>query len=263
MDKGMKLKDIIDIIESRAPLRYQDDFDNSGLQVGSPGNEVRRVLVCLDVTEAVMDEAERLGCDLVLSHHPLIFKALRQVGDATYQQRCAVRAVRSDIAVYSAHTSLDNAPHGVNHKIAELLGLERLGWLSPRPDGESGSGLVGELREELPYGEFLESVRAKFGVKALRCSRADALSPIRKVALCGGAGAFLLPQAIASGADCFVCGEFHYHDYFENAGVRLVELGHYQSEQYTQQLLRDILHEAFPTLETVLTGIDTNPIDYM
>ena len=100
-------------------------------------------------------------------------------------------------------------------------------------------------------------------MKALRCSRADALSPIRKVALCGGAGAFLLPQAIASGADCFVCGEFHYHDYFENAGVRLVELGHYQSEQYTQQLLRDILHEAFPTLETVLTGIDTNPIDYM
>ena len=171
--------------------------------------------------------------------------------------------MRSGIAVYSAHTSLDNAPHGVNHKIAELLGLERLGWLSPRPDGESGSGLVGELREELPYGEFLESVRAKFGVKALRCSRADALSPIRKVALCGGAGAFLLQQAIASGADCFVCGEFHYHDYFENAGVRLVELGHYQSEQYTQQLLRDILHEAFPTLETVLTGIDTNPIDYM
>ena len=145
----MKLKDIIGIIESRAPLRYQDDFDNSGLQVGSPGDEVRRVLVCLDVTEAVMDEAERLDCDLVLSHHPLIFKALRQVGDATYQQRCAVRAVRSGIAVYSAHTSLDNAPHGVNHKIAELLGLERLGWLSPRPDGESGSGL---FRRDTAFG---------------------------------------------------------------------------------------------------------------
>lgn len=258
-----RVQDIAAAIEKTAPLNFQDDFDNSGLQAGFPSAEVGKVLVCLDVTEAVVQEAASLGCGLIVSHHPLLFHALKQVSDATYQQRCAVRAVRSGIAVYSAHTSLDNAPHGVNHKIAELLGLERLGWLSPRPDGESGSGLVGELREELPYGEFLESVRAKFGVKALRCSRADALSPIRKVALCGGAGAFLLPQAIASGADCFVCGEFHYHDYFENAGVRLVELGHYQSEQYTQQLLRDILHEAFPTLETVLTGIDTNPIDYM
>ena len=145
--------------------------------------------------------------------------------------------------------------------MARKLGLENIEVLDSEGDG-IGLGVTGYLPQPLDPETMISVVKDRFALKGLRCSRPLGRK-IEKVALCGGAGAFLLPQAIASGADCFVCGEFHYHDYFENAGVRLVELGHYQSEQYTQQLLRDILHEAFPMLETVLTGIDTNPIDYM
>lgn len=257
----MKLNDIVSAIEGRAKLSYQDDFDNSGLQVGSLNNDIGKVLVCLDVTEEVVAEAVDKGCNLILSHHPLIFKALRSVGDASYQQRCVTRAIRAGVSIYSAHTSLDNAPGGVNHKIARLLGLNSTRWLLPRPDGESGSGLVGELEQPTDYGEFLDGVCRTFDVKALRCSRGKGRT-VSRIALCGGAGAFLLSEAKSAGADCFVCGEFHYHDYFENSGVLLVELGHYQSEQYTMQLLQEILSDSCPGLETMVTDINTNPIEY-
>ena len=258
----MIIKDITSAIESVAPLSYQDDFDNSGLQVGCSPKEIHSVLVCLDITEDVVDEAIERGADMIVSHHPLIFKALQQVADSTYQQRCVVKAITHDIAVYSAHTSLDNAPGGVNHRIADILHLSGLAWLSVHPDGKSGSGLVGTLESPLNDEAFYALLKDKFGVKSLRCSRPDGRM-IRKVAVCGGAGAFLLRDAIAANADCFVCGEFHYHDYFENSGTLLAELGHYQSEQFTIDLICDILSNALPELEIIRTNINTNPTYYL
>jgi len=257
----MKLKRIISHIEALAPLSAQDGFDNSGLQIGFPEQEIDYVLVCLDVTEEVLREAERKGCGLIVSHHPLLFHPLRQVSDSSYQQRCTVSAIRAGIAIYSAHTSLDNSPGGVNHKIAELIGLDDLSWLSPKEGTDAGSGLIGTMRNPLTDGEFLDFLKARFKVAALRHSEPCGKT-IRRVALCGGAGAFLLPDAIREGADCFVCGEFHYHDYFDNCGVLLAEPGHYQSEQYTSELLRDSLRSAFPELEVSVTEIDTNPVRY-
>lgn len=256
-----RVQDIAAAIEKTAPLNFQDDFDNSGLQAGFPSAEVGKVLVCLDVTEAVVQEAASLGCGLIVSHHPLLFHALKQVSDATYQQRCAVAAIRAGIAIYSAHTSLDNAPGGVSHRIASLIGLTGLRWLSPRPDGLSGSGLVGELPSPVSATDFFAALKEKFGVSCLMHSPADGRS-VSRVALCGGAGAFLLPDAIAAGADCFVCGEFHYHDYFENKGMLLAELGHYQSEQFTMDLLAELIGAAFPELEVIRTSINTNHIQY-
>ena len=258
----IRVKDIAEALERTAPLQFQDDYDNSGLQVGFPSAEVGKVLVCLDVTEAVVQEAADKGCGLIVSHHPLLFRALRQVSDSTYQQRCAVSAIRSGIAIYSAHTSLDNAPGGVNHKIASLIGLDGLEWLSPKPETpDAGSGLVGNLPEAVEDRVFLATLKEKFAVDCLLHSRTSGRR-IRRVAVCGGAGAFLLPDAVRAGADCFVCGEFHYHDYFENKGVLLAELGHYQSEQYTIDLLAGLLRPAFPGLEVVKTSINTNPIQY-
>jgi len=257
----MKLKEIIRAVEKAAPLSIQDGFDNSGLQVGSPEQEISSVLVCLDVTEAIVDEASGLGCQLILSHHPLLFHPLKTVGDATYQQRCAVNAIRAGIAIYSSHTSLDNAPGGVNYRIAGIIGMEDLHWLSPKDGADGGSGVVGTLRRPVRDEDFLSSLKEKFGVSCLRHSEADGRT-ISRVAVCGGAGAFLLPDAIREGADCFVCGEFRYHDYFENSSVLLAELGHYQSEKFTIELLRDILRREFPELEVSVTGIDTNPIKY-
>ena len=255
----MKLAEVIAALERLAPLRLQDEWDNSGLQVGFPEAETRRVLVCLDITEEIVQEAVERGCDLIVSHHPLLFKALRQVSDATYQQRCVVRALSAGISIYSAHTSLDNAPGGVNHRIASLLGLEDLQWLQPREDGQGGSGLVGRLPQAESDREFLARVQRTFGVECLRHSVPDGRM-VSRVALCGGAGAFLLREAARAGADCFLSGEFHYHDYFENQGVLLAELGHYQSEQFTQDLLQDYLQANCPGLEVIKTGLDTNPI---
>lgn len=257
----MKVSDVIAAIEAVAPLYLQDDFDNSGLQAGFPGADVSRVLTCLDVTEAVVDEASERSCDMIVSHHPLLFHPLRQVSCATYQQRCVVKAITRGIAVYSAHTSLDNAPGGVNYRIASLMGVGGLQWLRPRPDGAGGSGVTGTLATPLPDTEFLRSLKAAFGVECLRhtapCGRM-----VRSVAICGGAGAFLARDAREKGADAFVTGEIHYHDYFESEGMLLAELGHYQSEQCTAGLLHDIISSALPGLEVLTSSINTNATRY-
>ena len=282
---NMKLKDIKSFLEGMAPLTVQENWDNSGLQIGCSDKEIRKVLVCLDLTEAVLDEAESIGADLVISHHPLIFKGLKSISGSTYQERCVRKAILSDIAVYSAHTSLDNILGGVNHKIASLLGLSSLRWLDSGESAEgcdekcggateekcggadavaraSGSGLIGELKEPVAAAEFLHTVKTIFDVKALKHSPLSSTTTIRSVALCGGAGAFLLPQAVAKGADCFISGEFHYHDYFD-PGTLLIELGHYESEQFTQDLLKESLERAFPELEIVKTSINTNPQEWL
>ena len=289
----MNLKEIKSFLEGMAPLAVQESWDNSGLQIGCSDKDIHKVMVCLDLTEAVLDEAEAIGADLVISHHPLIFKGLKSISGNTYQERCVRKAILSDIAVYSAHTSLDNILGGVNHKIASLLGLSSLRWLDSGESAErcdekcggaaegkcggateekcggadavaraSGSGLIGELKEPVAAAEFLHTVKTIFDVKALKHSPLSSTTTIRSIALCGGAGAFLLPQAVAKGADCFISGEFHYHDYFD-PGTLLIELGHYESEQFTQDLLKESLERAFPELEIVKTSVNTNPQEWL
>ena len=256
----MKVSDIIGAIEKTAPLFLQEDFDNSGLQVGFPDAEVSKVLVCLDVTEDVVADAIALGCGLIVSHHPLLYHPLKQVSCASYQQRCVVDALANSIAIYSAHTSLDNAKGGVNYRIASILGLEDLSWLQPRPDGAGGSGVVGMLPEAVPDHEFLHTLKDVFEVECLHHT-APCGKPIRKVAVCGGSGAFLMQDAIRMKADAFITGELHYHDYFESDGMLLAALGHYQSEICTAGLLKDIIRAAFPDLE-IVSSLDTNAIKY-
>ena len=257
----MKVKDIIAAVERVAPLRFQDEWDNSGLQVGFLNNEVSKVLVCLDITEAIVNEAEEKGCEMIVSHHPLLFKALKEVSDFTYQQRCVVKALAKGIAVYSAHTSLDNAKGGVNHKIAQLIGLENLQWLQPKDGEDAGSGLIGTLPEPERDSDFMRRLKQTFGVECLRHSECNGRQ-IKTVALCGGAGAFLMRDAQRKGADCFITGEFHYHDYFENDGMLLAELGHYQSEKFTVDLLCDLIAAACPDTDIIKTSLNTNPICY-
>lgn len=256
----MKISDIICAIEKTAPLFIQDDFDNSGLQVGFPESEVNKVIVCLDVTEDIIAEAIALGCGLVVSHHPLLYHPLKQVSNASYQQRCVVDALANGVAVYSAHTSLDNAKGGVNYCIASMLGLEDLSWLQPRPDGAGGSGVIGMLPEAISDNEFLRLLKSIFAVECLHHT-APCGKQIRKVALCGGSGAFLMGDAMRMKADAFVTGELHYHDYFESDGMLLAALGHYQSEICTADLLADIISAAFPELE-IVKSLDTNAIKY-
>lgn len=261
--KRVRVKDILTALESFAPLSLQDDFDNAGLQIGSADDEVSGVLLCLDVTPEVIEEAVKEGCSVVVSHHPLLFKSLRRVSDGTMVEKCVRLAVKNDVTVYSAHTNLDNAEGGVNFEIARRLDLQNVSFLSPSHDGVGGSGVIGELAEKEDSRSFLLRVKQVFGVERLMCN--GTLSrPIRRVALCGGAGDFLLEKAISAGADCFLTGEVHYHVYFgHEEQIQIAAIGHYESERYTVDLLARRLQELFPELMIKKTKINTNPIQYL
>ena len=257
----MKLREIIDTLERLAPLPLRNEGDNSGLQVGFPDSEIHSILVCLDVTEAIVDEAIAQQCNMIVSHHPLLYRPLSCISDGTYQQRCVVGALAAGIAIYSAHTSLDKAPGGVNYRIAEIIGMQQLRWLDPAEGMNAGMGLVGELPHPEPAEAFFERLQRDFRVQCLLHSD-PAGRTVRRVAVCGGSGASLLREAISAGVDCYVSGEFHYHDYFDTQGVLLAELGHYQSEQFTQDLLLEYLTAHCPGLRVIRTNLDTNPIRY-
>ena len=263
--RNMKAKQVFDALEQYAPLPLQDSYDNAGLQIGlTEKQEVTGALLCLDVTEAIIDEAERMGCNLVVAHHPLLFRGLKSITGQSYVERCVIKAILKGIGIYAAHTNLDNAEGGVNYRIAEKIGLKKLSFLETKiASTPAGSGIIGELETEEDERNFLERVKALFGIRYIRH---NVLSGRRicRVALCGGAGGFLLPQAIAQGADVFLTGEMRYHDYFGHEDeILIAEMGHYESEQYTIDLLAEVLSRRFPELKIVKTTLNTNPINYL
>ena len=364
----MKIKEIVNALEIFAPLPLQDGFDNAGLQIGLTDAEATGALLCLDVTEAVVDEAIALGYNLIVSHHPLIFKGYKSITGRDYVERCILKAIKNDIVIFSMHTNLDNAPQGVNFKIAEKIGLKNVRILEPKENqllklvtfvpqaqadevrnalfeagcgcignydscsynlegkgtfraqpgthpfcGEigqlyeehevrietvlpaflkgkvqkalveahpyeepaydfyplqnewtqAGAGIVGELEEPETETDFLRRVKKLFEVGCVKHSRMTGRL-IQTVALCGGAGAFLLPKAVRAHADVFLTGEVKYHDYFSYENdILIAEIGHYESEQYTKDLLYSIIREKFPTLDAQLTRVNTNPIKYL
>jgi dinuclear metal center YbgI/SA1388 family protein len=262
----MKIKEVAEALERFAPLPLQESYDNAGLQIGLTEAEASGVLLCLDVTESVIEEAAAKGCNLVVAHHPLLFKGVKQISDMTMVERCLRQTILRGIAIYAAHTNLDNAEGGVNHVIAQKLGLEKLEFLVPQGEYagvKGGSGVVGYLPATEAPMVFLERVAKVFGVDCLMHNEGPSCE-IRKVALCGGSGDFLLEASIAQEADVFLTGEMSYHRYFgQENSIWLGVLGHYQSEQFTIELLSQILETEFPTLPIYKTEHDTNPIKYM
>lgn len=364
----MKIKEIVRALERFAPLPLQDGWDNAGLQVGLTEAEVTGALLCLDVTEAVVDEAVALGYNLIVSHHPLIFGGLKSITGRNYVERCVMKAIRHGVTICSHHTNMDNATGGVNYRMAEKLGLTHLRFLSPKEESllklvtfvptaqadkvrralfdagcgcignydscsynlsgegtfragegsnpfcgnigelhreeevrietilpahlkgkavralleahpyeepaydlyplenqwmQAGSGLVGELPEEMPAADFLRLVKDTFRAGCVKFNNFTGMT-VRTVALCGGGGAFLLPKAIGLGADAFLTGEIKYHDYFgHDDELLMVEIGHYESEQYTMEIFYSIIKEACPTLSVKQTTVCTNPINYL
>lgn len=261
----MKIKEVIDALERFAPLPLQESYDNAGLQVGLTEAEVSGALLCLDVTEKVVDEAVALGCNLIVSHHPLIFRALRQIAGVNEVQRTVAKAITSNVTIVSMHTNMDNARGGVNYMIARKMGLGDVSFLDPRTvQGiECGSGVVGTLPKGMTSQQFVDMLKSVFDVD---CVQANQLlhRPIRRVALCGGAGSFLLPQAVEACADAFVTGEMHYHEYFGyDQQIQIAVIGHYQSEQYTNEIFKSIITEACPGVKTYLTRANINPIIYL
>lgn len=257
----MKLKTITDAIESFAPLSLQESYDNCGLQIGDPQGDVSAALLCLDVTEDVMDEAVERGCDLVISHHPLLFRGLKHITGTTPAERIATRAIRDGISIYSAHTNLDSATHGVSDQMARMLSLRSRRPLCPTtPGADTGLGIIGEI-EPTPVLEYLRHVKDTFAVRALRYTEQSPHIVIRRVALCGGAGAEFIGYAIAAGADLYITGDVKYHDFAEHASqILIADIGHWESEACAPAIFARILRESCPDFPTYAARADRNPI---
>jgi dinuclear metal center YbgI/SA1388 family protein len=366
----MQIKDIINVIETQAPLSIQESFDNAGVQVGNIYAEATGALLCLDVTEAVLDEAIERKCNLVISHHPLIFKPLKSLTGTTYIERCLIKACKNDIVIYSAHTNLDNATKGVNYHLAKKIGLTGINILSPQKnqllklvvfvpqahaqsvrnailkagagnignydycsfnlDGEGhfrpgadanpfcgqkgelhtekevrietilptyrksavvkallnvhpyeepafdlyplandchsiGSGIVGNLPEKEDADTFLHRIKTIFDAACVKHSVFPSSKHIRRVAVCGGSGAFLIPEAIAAGADIFITGEAKYNDFYDVENkIILAVIGHYETEIITKDIFKSIISKNFPTFVMHLSNANnSNPIKYL
>lgn len=363
----MKLSEIITALEQWAPTSLQEDYDNAGLITGNPEWPCSGALVCLDVTAGVLQEARAKNCNLIVAHHPIVFKGLKKITGRSYVEQLVIEAIKNDIAIYAVHTNLDNLLQGVNGKIASLLGLQNIAVLEARPnqlkklytfvpaahadevrnalfaagaghignysecsfsvsgtgtfkpgpgthtfigqeglqhqetelklevvlpawlqqqvvqallkahpyeevaydiisienkDAATGSGLVGVLQAPLAEEEFLGKLLHVFKVPVVRHTALRGQA-IERVAICGGAGSFLISKALAAKADVYITADIKYHEFFDAAGKMVIaDVGHYESEQYTCDLILSFLQQKFPTFASLKTSVVTNPVQY-
>lgn len=363
----MRIRELTGYLEQIAPLSYQESYDNSGLIVGQPDREVHKALISLDCTEEVIDDAIAKGCDIIISHHPILFKGLKKFNGHTYVERVVIKAIKNNIALYAIHTNLDNVLGGVSSKIAEKLSLGSQAILAPKRDllkrlvvyvprtnvedvrnalfekgaghigaydqcsyntagygtfrplegadpavgkvGEQerveetkievvfpafkerdilvamfaahpyeevayhvielentirqvGSGVIGNLAEPMDAATFLSYLKERLNLQVIRHTKL-LNKKISRVAVCGGAGGFLLNDAKRSGADIFITADYKYHEFFDaEDDIVIADIGHFESEQFTQELLLDIIRKKFANFAVQLTDIDTNPIKY-
>ena len=361
------IRNVIEALEKKAPLSLQESYDNSGLSVGNVDTDVKGILVSLDCTEEVIDEALSLNCNLIVTHHPLIFSPLKKITGSNYVEKCVIKAIQNNIAIYSSHTNLDNITTGVNGKIAEKLKLQEIKILRPakgnlrklvtycpeshadlvrnaifdagagqigdydhcsfnvtgegsfragdksnpfvgeknkdhvepeiriesifhdfneskiitdlinahpyeevaydiykleNTDHQHGIGMVGELENEASLDTFLQTLKETFNTGVIRHTTTTK-NKIKHVAVCGGSGSFLINEAIKSGADIFVTSDLKYHQFFDaDSKIVLADIGHFESEQFTTELLVEYLKDIFTNFATHFSGINTNPINY-
>ena len=258
----MKVKQITALIEEFAPLGLQESYDNAGLIVGREDDEVERVLLTVDVTEEVIEEALEQGCDMIVAHHPIVFHALKRFNSSSYVERCVEQAIRHGIVLYAAHTNLDAAPDGMSWRVAQMLGLENLSVLDVTAEG-AGFGVVGELVHSEPSEKFMRRVMELFSAKVLRHS--DIVrSEVRRVAICTGAGGSLIDKAQKSGADIYLTSDLKYNDFMRHENsIILADMGHFESEYCSIQILFDILSKKIPIFAVRKSVRLRNPVNYM
>ncbi len=260
----MKIKEITDVIEQFAPLALQESYDNAGLIVGRPDDEVHRALLAVDVTEEVLDEAEREGCDLVITHHPIVFHALKRFNSADPVQRCVERAIRRGIALYACHTNLDSAPGGMSWRLASMLGVENLRVLQPTDEAAgAGFGVVGALPAEGGAVSCRRRRRRLLGGRA--GPHSDIASrTVRRVAVCRGAGPSLIGDARRAGADIYVTADMKYNDFMTpDKALTVADIGHFESEYCAIRILFDILSKNLCTFAVRKSEASRNPVNYL
>ena len=257
----MKVKEVIKVIEDFAPLSIQEGWDNSGLCIGSPDAEVTSVLLGLDCTPELVDEAIACGADMIVTHHPLIFSGLKKISPDDQVGGAVIKAIKAGISIYAAHTNADKVIAGVSGAMAARLGLENVSILDEDGDG-TGLGVVGDLPRPLSAEEAVALVKEKFSLKAMRTSR-PIEGQVSRVAMCGGSGGSLIKAAMASGAQLYISGDISYHNFFTREGFMILDIGHYESEIEIVDILFSLLRKNFPTFAVRITqNIYSNPIFY-
>lgn len=259
----MKVREIAAAIESFAPLSLQESYDNAGLIVGREDDEIHRVLLTVDVTEEVIEEALEQECDMIVAHHPIIFHALKRFNSSSYVERCVEQAIRHGIVIYAAHTNLDSAQDGMSWRVAQMLGLENIEVLDPTSYEGAGFGVVGELSEAVASEDFMRRVMECFSVGALRHS--DIVLPkVRRVAICTGAGGSLIDKARDAAADIYLTSDLKYNDFMRHEkSIILADMGHFESEYCVIQILFDILSKKIPIFAVRKSVRSRNPVNYM
>ncbi|MFI3292290.1 MAG: Nif3-like dinuclear metal center hexameric protein [Rikenellaceae bacterium] len=260
----MTAAQIANIIEDFAPLSFQASYDNAGFVVGRKDRNVGGVLLAVDVTEEVIEEAISLGVNMIITHHPIIFNPLKRLTSSTYVERCVEMAIKNDIILYAAHTNLDSAPMGMSWKVGEILGLCNMEVLSATSADKSvGYGVVGDLLEPKEMLEYIKYVGQTLNCKSLRYS--DIVGgECRRVAICTGSGASLMGEAKSSGANLYITADLKYNDFMTpSAEYTVVDVGHYESEYCAIDILFDILSKKIINFAVHKSRCTRNPINYM
>ncbi len=264
----MKIKEVTDYLETRFPLRLQEDFDNCGVQCGDVEQEITGVLVCFEMSDKVIDEALALGANLVISHHPLILKrGIYKIEPTDRVGKIICMGLAHKMVLYSMHTNVDSAAGGGNDLFAEKLCLQDVRVLVPSEQSDladhNGLGRIGRLTEPMPMTTFLHYVKERMNLQVIKYY-GDETRMIEQVAVCGGGGAAFIEEALRAGADAYVTGDIKYHDFFRaNRKMLIADIGHYEGEYYIKEIIYKILKENFTTFAASISKVDKLEILYI
>ena len=257
----MRAADIFSLIEEFAPGDIQESWDNSGLSIGDPDMEVDSVLLALDCTPEVIDEAISTGAGMVITHHPLIFKGIKRISTDTTLERMVTKIIKNDLIVYSAHTNIDKVISGVSGIMARKLHLVNIRILQQDNCGDYGLGVIGNLEAPLGFSQILKIVKESFNLDVVKCSKPLDI-PIQRVALCGGSGSSLAEMAKGCGAQLLITADVSYHNFFCENNFMIMDIGHYESEIGVLELIKDILTKKISTFAVRIAKKNINPIHY-
>lgn len=259
----MRVKEVAQILEQSVPLAWQESYDNAGLVVGNPEAEVTGIVVALDATEEVVEEAISRGATMVVTHHPIIFSPLKRLVCANRQQRAIAKAIAAGVALYAAHTNLDSAPErGLSHHLATMIGLEEERVLAPAKEEGVGIGVVGCFAKPMEPQAALSLIAERLGVEVLRHSPIRT-SRVERVAICTGSGGSLIREAEIAGADLYLSADFKYHDFVDADRMILVDAGHFETEIFAIDILFEILSKKISTFALHKSTCSDNPVRYM
>ncbi|WP_238883293.1 Nif3-like dinuclear metal center hexameric protein [Clostridium sp. YIM B02551] len=263
----MKVNDIIDVMESIAPPFLKEDYDNVGLMVGSREAEVSKILIALDATLEVIEEAKELGAELIITHHPLLFRKPSNITDDTLLGKKIISLIKNNINLYSSHTNFDSVKGGLNDKIVELLGFESKEVMSPiniKGFNESGLGRIIELNESISIEDLNKRIKSSLGVKKLRCVIGSS-NPIKKIAIINGSGQDFFSLAYSKNVDCIITGDttYHYASDYREMGVNIMDIGHYGSEWPVFVALSEIIKQKLESkIEIIISKKTMDPYDF-